>query len=448
MHFKVYKRRVKDKIYGKIDDTAVGAQVQEMTDARMGAMYMLAKTDFHKVYSGTHLFENFVVGTEMFSDAKSMATSILDKTGATKAASKAAHKAKSFIESSDAGKKLFETVAIVGETTAAVIQKIKDYIADFFRGLLQKAKATYGDILDEVTWFSEFASWLVSEFAGNLSSLIPGWGYVQAASDLYSGVKQSIFKSKDLITQIYTGWGVQLLGGHPSVIANALARHSAKGLAGGLKSVAMTTAGIALEAAGDAAAGVGSLISTLTGILGRIVGLVDNLIQRALLSRVLKKARKEWDNRGSARAMVNNHKQFSEWFRNAVVTTPVVAALVMGSGFVAHPTKFMQLLNADGAAISQGDFDKGVTYIEKLKEISASYVQEYSDGYSLEFTSEDKLIAARLSELNTGQGILHGEEFVVKPTISMGLAVMATRMSALASPAHTDSFTRAKKQSA
>ncbi|WCE31016.1 hypothetical protein [Vibrio sp. SCSIO 43137] len=419
MQFKVYKRRIKDKFYGKTTDTAVGVQSIEMADARMGAMYMLAKTDYHKLpaFSASHLFDNFVVGSEPLSDLKSISMSIIDKTGA-------ASKTKALIEKSNAGKKLVETVSVVGEATSAVIQKIKTYISEFFRGLVEKAKLVYGDVLEDLGWFAEYAGWMVAEFAGNLSNLIPGWGYVQSAVDLYSGVKQAIFKSKDLITQMYAGRGVELLGGHPSIIANALARHSAVGLMGGLKTTAVAATKIGLEAAGDAFAGVGTLVSALSGMLERVVAFFDCMIQRSLVRKVLKKARKEWDNRSSSTSMLNDHKTFSEWFQSAVVTTPIIAALVMGSGFVAHPMKFLSLLSSTEIA-SQAEYDKGVNYIEKLKDLSASYVQEYADGYNVEFRSEDGIVAARLAELHTGKGVLHGEEFVVESVTRNGLGAIA-----------------------
>mgnify|MGYP005736932435 FL=1 len=56
-----------------------------------------------------------------------------------------------------------------------------------------------------------------------------------------------MLKSKDLISQIYRGRGVELLGGHPSIISNALARHSAKGALGGIKDFTMGVAVLAFR---------------------------------------------------------------------------------------------------------------------------------------------------------------------------------------------------------
>ena len=112
---------------------------------------------------------------------------------------------------------------------------IKELFADFFRSLLDKIKRIYGDLLHGIEWLAEMGTFLISEFAGTLANVIPGWGHVRSASGLYSDVKKSVLKSRDLITQIYQGRGVELLGGHPSIISRTLARHSASGALGGIK---------------------------------------------------------------------------------------------------------------------------------------------------------------------------------------------------------------------
>ncbi|EOG7658745.1 hypothetical protein ACLINP_001992 [Vibrio cholerae] len=397
MQYKILKRRIKDSLFGRTTNTALDVQVQEMADARFGAVYILANTDVKVVpHFSTEFVSNFIVGSEPIDDAKNLAILALAK--------------------SSAGRKVVSVVSIIGEATETVIRKIKGMISEFFQNLFQKVYHVYGKIALASKWMTEFATWAVAEFAGNISNCIPGWGYVQNAADIYSGVKQAIFKGKDLVTQRYAGRGVELLGGHPSVIAKALARHSLAGIAGGLKNAAVGITKTGLAIAGDALAGVGTLVSILSGIFERVVNIVDWLVQICLMNSTFEKAKKEWHNRGSKTSMVNNHQAFSEWFQSVVIHTPVIAAVVMGSGFVAHPYKFLQLVTANGKVKSQSDFDKGIKYIKKLKKRSVSYVQEYTDAYSVDFTSQDGLVAARLIEIKTGKGILDGEEFVVAVT--------------------------------
>ncbi|MYM58321.1 hypothetical protein GTG28_03725 [Vibrio sp. OCN044] len=403
MKMNLLKRFIKDKMFGKTSQSARGVQIAEMADARMGAMYMLASTEIAKIatISNAHFFGTFVVGTEPLSDFKQAADSLLSNT-----------EAMAKLKKSKAAKKLSKVVQKASEVTSAMKNSIKDLFADFFRSLLDKIKHIYGDLLHGIEWLSEMGAFLISKFAGNLASVVPGWGHVRGASALYSDVKKSILKSKDLITQIYQGRGVELLGGHPSIISRTLARHSASGALGGIKDFTHTVAGIA----GATAVGVGSLVSFIVIVLERIIKLVDFFVQRSLLQNTLERAKKEWLNRTSNASMLKDHKMFSEWFQSAVVTTPIVAALVMGSGFVGHPYRFAQLLTPKLEAVSQGEFDKAAVYIDKLKSLSTKYVQEYIGSYKIDFSSTDGVVNARLNELKKGKGLLDGREFAVQST--------------------------------
>ena len=79
------------------------------------------------------------------------------------------------------------------------------------------------------------------------------------------------------------------------------------------------------------------------------------------------------------------------------------------------PYRFAQLLTPKLEAVSQGEFDKAVVYIDKLKSLSTKYVQEYIGSYKIDFSSTDG-VNARLNELKKGKGLLDGREFAVQST--------------------------------
>ncbi|MBE8168639.1 MAG: hypothetical protein HAW66_09780 [Shewanella sp.] len=400
MRVKISKRIIKDKIFGKTSDTAMGVQVQEMADARLGAMYFLGNINTEKVPSfSLNLFGTFVAGTAPINDLKKGCMYILNNTGAGQSFLSAASSVGDTIK--DNFKKSHIGIAVtagIGKVSEGV-DKIKALIVGFFQKMLAKIKLTYGDALHGMEWLTEFGTWLVSVFAGNLASLIPGFGYVRSASALYGGVKSSVLKSIDFIEQLWSGHGVELLGGHPSIIANALARHSAIGVASALKGVAIHTTRLGLTIAADAAGGAGIIVNAVAGILTRITSFADYIIQRVRLSKVLSQAKKEWINHSSPTSMVNNHKAFSEWFQNAVITTPIIAALAVGSGFVAHPYRFAQLLSTSEEPISHSEFAKSVKHIETLKKVASGYFTGYKGSYGINFVSDDPVIKARLQQL-------------------------------------------------
>lgn len=386
-------RTVKDKLFGKTKDTASGVQVAEMTDARRGIVYFLGNTTTTR--SGPKLdfgiVSGFVGNTEIVQDVGKGALWLVEK---VTVARNAANAVKAKAQAAQAW-------------TAEKLKPLTDLIARFFADLQAKLGAKYGYLMDGCDALTECSGWLASTFTKTLADAIPGWGYVQGAADVYAGAKTAVEGAWRGLQQLYSGWGVQLLGGHPSIMANALGRHALAMVGGGLKDIGLATGKVAMIAAGDAAAGVGALVAIVTDILTRVAGLVERLVQRFLLNRVFRQAAEQWRIRDNGSAAIADHEAFSEWFQGAVIGTPVIAALALNSGFAAHPYRFLQLLDAGGTTTSQAQFDQGVTHIQKLKQIGGQYVRAYSDAFGTSFESTDKLVQARLQAVLTGTGILH-----------------------------------------
>ena len=350
----------------------MNVQAHELEDARKGTIYFLGNLEVERRPSCDFgLISNFVSGTSIITDLKNASTDV--------------------IKQADAGKKALDGIE-------RFTKPIKDSLASFFDKLAEHFCKMYGDASDTLEWVGEFGAWAVSTLVGGLADLIPGWGYVQSAAALYDGVKQSVTSTIKWLGQVYSGWGVKLLDGSPTIIASAIATHNAAGLAGGLKDIAVSVTKISLQAAGDAAAGVGSIISMITGILQRIANLLGYCIQRFLLARTLNQASYHWNNKAE---LVTDHSRFNEWFKRSCVCTPVVAALTMQSGFVANPMRFLALLTDEkkDEIITQEAFDKGVKHIEKLKSLSKDYCQSYADAYKLNFKSNDPIITARINKI-------------------------------------------------
>ena len=386
--FRRFHRSAKDTVFGNTQDTALGVQKLEMADARLGALYFLGNTKavpMPKFDLG--LIGSFVADTTALGDLKDASLWLVKQSGPGRKVVQSAKKAKDWV--------------------ADKLKPITDVIKSFFQYLRRKIVETFGDTWDGIEAIAEYIVWATAELSQVLTSAIPGWGYVQSAADMYKGAKQAVVGTIRFVDQLYSGWGVKLLGGHPSIIANALARHSLVMIGSGLKDVAVAGVKIGLQAGGDALAGVGAVFSAVAGILQRIVALIDRFIQRFRVKAVLKRAHDEWAIHGSGTCIANNHKDFSEWFQNAVVTTPIIAALTLGSGFVGHPYRFLQLLQTGDQVVTQAQFNAGVKHIEKLKGLASKYVSSYIDDYRTDFVSDDALVKARLLEIVHGKGILH-----------------------------------------
>ncbi len=345
-------------------------QKAELDDARRGTLYFLGRLDLQPVPSfDLGLVSNFVAGTGILSDLKTGCLTI--------------------VSSCDKGKKVLDGIA---QYTAP----IRKLFTQWMDALVQRISKCFGASAQVLEWVGEFASWAISSLAGSLADIIPGWGYVQAAGDLYEGVKRSITSAIKWLGQLYSGYGVKLLEGGPLIMAEALSRHNALGVAGGLKDIAVTGLNVGLTAAGDAAGGVGAIINALTGVLQRIANLVGYCIQRFLVGQSLTKARTQWNDKGS---MITDAGRFLPWFKRTSAFTPIIPTMTLLSGLVGHPYRFLMLISSSSEIISQKDFDKGTNHISKLKLLARDYASEWQDSYKLQFTSNDPVVAGMMKNL-------------------------------------------------
>ena len=346
-------------------------QQAELDDARRGTLYFLGKLEVVKKPSfDCGLISNFVSGTSIIGDLQSASTSILNK--------------------HDLGRKFMAGIG-------AILEPIQKLIQSFFDALSDKLLKLYGEASGVLEWVAEFGTWAVSTFAGSLSDLIPGWGYVQAAADIYEAVKTSVVSAIKWLGQVFSGWGVDLLEGGPSIMAKSIAQHNAASLAGGLKDLAIESVKVGLQASGDAAAGAGAIVGAVTGILQRIANLIGYCAQRYLLNKTIKQAGHQWKNTG---VYQSNHDQFTKWFQRSCALTPVVAALTLQSGFAAHPYRFLRLISNEDEVIDQKKFNEGVKHIEKLKDLSKDYLKEYQESYKIIFQSADPVVSGMLDNAN------------------------------------------------
>ena len=345
-------------------------QKAELDNARHGTLYFLGKLEVRKNPSfDLGLVGNFASGTSIVSDLQNGASLLL--------------------KSCSAGNKLVDGYE-------ATKKKIKEVLTSFFDAVAERMQDVYGEAAAGLEWLAEFSTWAIANLTGTLADLIPGWGYAQDVESLYQGVKRAVKNAIDWLGQIFSGWGVNLLEGGPATMARSIAQHSAAGLAGGLKDIAVTSCKIGLKAAGDAVSGVGSIVGAVVGILQRIANLVEYSVQRFLLNRTLSQAKYHWEKKSE---MMENHYQFNEWFSKACAFTPVVAALCLCSGNVAHPYRFLQLLATDDNAINQKQFDEGVKHTEKLQSLSREYVREYVSVYRLHITSQEDYVGGMLDKI-------------------------------------------------
>ncbi|EAP94544.1 hypothetical protein [Vibrio splendidus] len=349
---------------------------------------------------GLDLIGNFVIDTTAVTDACGVAKKLIkDKVGDILQKSQVLLKVTKVAESVSTAihqsrpVKFFKSVGTsikdkVISTKESLIAKLEKLIQRFCSNILDKLKKAYKDIKWVVNYLTDISLWLVSSIVGDLSSLIPGLGYVQNAADIYKGAKKAVTGLTSYFSMKLSGRSVRLNSGYPDIIAYDISSHMAcKGFLG-IKDVGVKIGQISAQAAGDAVAAVGSVINYVINVLGRIATAIDYIIQRVNLYRVKKKAKIERDKLLSANSIARNADSFSEWFAESMALSPILTALLMHSNTIAHPMVFLSLVDRKGRlkGYAQSNFEKGSAHINNIKKHALSYIKEYTGEYSVKFT--------------------------------------------------------------
>jgi len=100
---------------------------------------------------------------------------------------------------------------------------------------------------------------------------------------------------------------------------------------------------------------------------------------------------------------VQREDKFSVWFKKQIDRAPVVAALVMNCGVAGDALTFLQVCTSSGVVMHQGQFDKGVTYLNHLKMSASDLILDVQDAMKL--SSRDKLVAPLLANA-TNKGLV------------------------------------------
>jgi hypothetical protein len=313
-----------------------------------------------------------------------------------------------YLEKIDAVAKMKRGASAVGAKvsswTDAALKPIKDQLAKIPKAIEEKLKERYGAFLGGVDFIGESLAFIGSKLLDAVTGRIPGWSLVSDAGAALAAVIKASQGAWDAIKQAYFGWNVTLLGGHPSIISKALARHSAAEVAGGLGSATYSSAKIAGTVT---TTGMSDLVVLIIDIFLAVFAFVDRLVQRFFLKKFFNKCRAEWALRHQGSWLATDHDKFSKWFRKNVVLTPALAPITLLSGICAHPLKFLQLLGSSGDVASQSSFDAGVKYIDELKVIGSRFLRSYLDAFNFTLSSSDNFVAARVREMTTGQGLIH-----------------------------------------
>ena len=209
--------------------------------------------------------------------------------------------------------------------------------------------------------------------------------------DLASGLVTAVSKSIDYFNLRHTGKGVVMESGHPDIVASSIKHSVARDALIGLAEAAFAGAKMALAAA---TSGVGEIINKIASVIKLLLEFAVRFCDALELKKVFADAKQKWAIHNQSDAIQKSPNGFAAWFQETVDHSPVCAALVMNCGVAGDAMSFLQVLTTSGTVVTQGQFDKGVTFLNALKSSASDLIMAIQE--DMRIFSEDKIVGSLL----------------------------------------------------
>lgn len=222
--------------------------------------------------------------------------------------------------------------------------------------------------------------------------------FISGGMEIVGGLTRVTEAVVDLVKTWYRGRGVNLMQGHPTVIASSLKWSMARSLFTGIYETLKGVAGTIMDAVGTfvtagTATAVMKVVTIIYGILETIAKLAFKLFETLLMDKFCRTAKEFWAQKDQPDAFHKSPTQFNRWYKKWAMPFPALAALTLNSGWCGDKMRFLRMFKDDDQIISQDQFDQGVMYIDgQLKPYASKYLEEAGYG----FRSEDPTISAMI----------------------------------------------------
>lgn len=210
--------------------------------------------------------------------------------------------------------------------------------------------------------------------------------------DLASGLVTAVSKSIDYFNLRHAGKGVVLESGHPDIVAQSIKHSIGRDALIGLAEAAFAGAKMALAAA---TSGVGEIINKIASVIKLLLEFAVRFCDALELRKVFADAKQKWAIHNQSDAIQKSPNGFAGWFQETVDHSPVCAALVMNCGVAGDAMSFLQVLTTSGTVVTQGQFDKGVTFLNALKSSASDLIMAIQE--DMRIFSEDKIVSSLLT---------------------------------------------------
>ena len=210
--------------------------------------------------------------------------------------------------------------------------------------------------------------------------------------ELASGLVTAVSKSIDYFNLRHAGKGVVLESGHPDIVAQSIKHSIGRDALIGLAEAAFAGAKMALAAA---TSGVGEIINKIASVIKLLLEFAVRFCEALELRKVFADAKQKWAIHKQNDAIQKSPNGFAAWFQETVDQSPVCAALVMNCGVAGDAMSFLQVLTTSGTVVTQGQFDKGVTFLNALKSSASDLIMAVQE--DMRIFSDDKIVSSLLT---------------------------------------------------
>jgi hypothetical protein len=260
---------------------------------------------------------------------------------------------------------------------ATLLQRVKRWLADFAAKVWRALAEKFGDIGPLVSSIKNLVNVLAGVF---LKKAAP---FIGAGLDIAKGAVNTIDSSMVLFKSWMRGRGVEIAQGHPATIVASITRAMKLSLFEGLYQM-LKGAGAAAMA--GASAGATVIVDLLIALAETLVKLIWRIVEITRMDRFFKQAGEFWRNREASTAIHRHPLEFGRWYKEAALNLPAISILTLNSGICGDKMRFLQMFKDDGKQISQGEFDRGVRFVDGLKPWGAEYLGKC--GYSFQASSK------------------------------------------------------------
>jgi hypothetical protein len=305
-----------------------------------------------------------------------------------------------FVQGKVGDGRILQAATKVGNVVGAADSMVNDICKSVGEWLANKFHVPASDVDLAIQHIRYNLPGLIYTIQDEVRKTAGDFGVTGMASGLYKGVTEAI-KLYNIHTQ---GQEVSLVDGHPDIIAISIRNSVRNSLLEGLGAAALAGAKAALAAF---TGGVGLIINKLAGVIEAILRFAVRFCDGLALRRIFADCKQRWAIRGQASPIQARASDFAEWFRKIIDRAPIVAALVMNCGIAGDALRFLTItVDEEGMVLTQGQFDKGVNFLNTLKGAASDLIMEIQE--SMRISSTDKITAALLK--HAGEiGLVHKE---------------------------------------